>query len=221
MNVVGIDGCRGGWVAAAVLPSGLDVRAFATFRDLLADSIIGQANHLVVDMPIGLLSGRRCAARGCDQAARDLLRSFGKASSVFTPPTRDLLFEKDYRGTGMTPLSAALRPRIAEIDELMDPELQARVVEGHPELSFAMRAGQVPTKKSVDGLKARRAWLNSQGLSWNKAIPPIRGVNVSEEDLLDALVLMLVAQDIAQGLTKRIPVHPNTDARGLRMEMWY
>jgi len=41
------------------------------------------------------------------------------------------------------------------------------------------------------------------------------------DDLLDACVLCWQAERLARGTAKRLPLRPERDARGLRMEIWY
>lgn len=65
--VVGIDGCRDGWVAAELHSTGNAVvfRVFATFARLVAH--YPQSAIIGVDVPIGL---EEHGSRACDGAAR-------------------------------------------------------------------------------------------------------------------------------------------------------
>ena len=79
---IGVDGCKAGWFAISLSPSG--AWRFDVHRDFAAvwDSY-REASLVLVDIPIGLVDsgpdGRRC-----DAIARRLLRP-NRASSVFTP----------------------------------------------------------------------------------------------------------------------------------------
>lgn len=94
MQVVGVDGCPSGWVAAAVdLASGqLTFGVFATFAELV-EAFPG-AETIGVDIPIGLLFTK---PRQADMEARKLLP--GKASSVFPAPHPAIRYETDYGNT--------------------------------------------------------------------------------------------------------------------------
>jgi predicted RNase H-like nuclease len=88
--LLGIDGARQGyWVTAA---SDVDSSSlvFELTRDLSPLFARAARNEtlIVIDVPIGILSGSAAAAgRVCDREAR---RAVGpRRSSVFTPPSRD------------------------------------------------------------------------------------------------------------------------------------
>ncbi|MBA2246507.1 MAG: DUF429 domain-containing protein, partial [Chloroflexia bacterium] len=140
--VVGVDGCRGGWIAAVLHPAKQHIafQTFGAFPDLLAafpaPVVIG------VDVPIGLATG---ASRACDIAARKLL-GFPRSTSVFSAPDRRIIEcltydeanarSKALTGKGISRQTFGIRPKIAEFDAAMTPELQKRVIEVHPEVSF-------------------------------------------------------------------------------------
>src|SRR4029453_1522890 len=85
--ICGVDGCRGGWVAAIKdLDSGaLMVRLVPSFAALTRD--LAELAAMAIDIPIGLPSA---GARECDQAARRLLGA-RRGSSVFPAPIRSVL----------------------------------------------------------------------------------------------------------------------------------
>src|SRR3954454_15543106 len=96
---VGVDGARGGWVAALAYRAGggdqtgqASVRwqtRLALFADInaLADAVSDSGAAVAIDVPIGLLDS--FAYRPCDVAARKLLKA--RASTVFAPPARYML----------------------------------------------------------------------------------------------------------------------------------
>ena len=91
-SVVGLDGCRAGWVAAfAEFADGqpqvvrLELRLVERFEELLA--LAAPPVVMAVDMPIGLPSRYLPGGRRCDQEARQLLGA-GWTSSVFSPPKK-------------------------------------------------------------------------------------------------------------------------------------
>src|SRR5512140_2607027 len=124
--VVGVDGCKGGWVAAR-----LDCRRMTATLAVHCDfaevlECYQDAAAIGVDMPIGLGG---CEPRACDVLAR---RELGRrASSIFPAPDRRLLEFSDYAqtlaesrrlcGKGISKQSFYLFSKIREIDRLMPP----------------------------------------------------------------------------------------------------
>jgi hypothetical protein len=139
----GVDGCKGGWIAATApdLSSTPRFVLFERFTDLAAGAAAADGLALV-DIPIGLADGRRA----CDGKARKLLGP-RRACSVFTPPSRSALAGTD--GTEIRRLNIAATGRslssqclgilrkIAEADAVITPALQRHVREAHPECAFA------------------------------------------------------------------------------------
>jgi hypothetical protein len=109
-------------------------------------------------MPIGLYESGRARARPCDQIARQRLGR--RACCVFIPPTRAMLCAQSYaplRTLGLSVQAYHLIPRIRELDALLTPDLQARVWEAHPELSFlAMTGAPTPHPKRTQAGQAAR-----------------------------------------------------------------
>jgi predicted RNase H-like nuclease len=212
--VAGVDGCRGGWI---VVHAGHAVvhDDFAGVLGALPDDAV-----VAVDMPIGLVDRHEPGGRDVDRAAR---RELGpKRSSVFSAPPRSLLGartlpEARRRGGRVTLQALNLLPRIEDVDTVMTPELQSRVFEVHPELSFAAMDGGVPVvapKRSATGARHRRALLALAGVE-----VPERPPGAALDDVLDACALAWSAGRIAGGIASRIPAVPTCDARGLRMEL--
>lgn len=216
---VGVDGCRGGWIAVT-WDGEEDVRAQVgphLAQLALCVASAPEADSLVaVDMPIGLLDAPAAGGRACDRAARALLGA--RARSVFSPPTRAALAAARFEDApGISLQCWNIVPRIRELDAWITPALQARVVEAHPELAFARMAGAPMrhAKRSREGAVERRAWLARAGVP----VPP-RPRGAAEDDLLDACALAWTARRVALGSALRVPRAPPVDARGLRMEIW-
>ncbi len=155
-------------------PALVDVRIIATFAEAVALVHDATLATLAVDMPVGLPAA---GARPADQDARRRLGP--RRSSVFPTPVRATLGAHDYPealarsravdGRGLSKQAFNLLGKIAEVDEAMTPELQARVVECHPEVGFARLAGAplTTTKHSPSGRAERAALL----------APRLRGVD--------------------------------------------
>ena len=208
MRAVGVDGCRGGWLAVPL--SGGAPAVHATFADLLRAQ---PDATLAVDVPIGLLDTGSTGDRACDKAARALLGP--RRASVFPPPLRARLGATQ-RPPEMSVQSFHILPKVREVDALLTPALQARVVEAHPELAFATLAGRPMRhpKRTPEGARERRRALRP---FFRRLPDPPRGA--ARDDLLDACVLAWTAARVAEGASLRVPDGPPLDSRGLRMEI--
>jgi predicted RNase H-like nuclease len=212
--IAGVDGCRAGWVVV----HGGDAAVHADFAGVLGalpdDAVVA------IDMPIGLPDRHEPGGRAVDRAARMQLGR--KRNSAFSPPPRGALGARTLadarrRGGRLTLQALYLSPRIEDVDNVMTPELQQRVFEVHPELSFAaMNDGQpvLAPKRSAAGSELRQALLA------RAAVPvPARPRGAALDDLLDACALSWSAQRITDGTARRIPDAPARDERGLLMEL--
>ena len=181
---MGLDGCKAGWLGASAGDDGVGFTVLSRFEEALAT-----AEVVAVDIPIGLPEE---GARECDLAARRLLP--GRGSSVFPAPVRAVLAAETYaqardlsvaaHGKSLSAQAFGIVPKIAEVDGVRDP---ARVVEVHPEVSFARLAGEVlPPKRTVDGALARLAVLEPVFGPVPRTAP--RGA--AFDDCLDALVCL-------------------------------
>ncbi len=233
--VAGVDGCRGGWIAVVTSLAGgsCEARLYHHFAELLDTD----ARIIAVDMPIGLPERAIKGGRQACNEARSRLG--GRQSSVFSIPARAALHAPTYREACAINLEHSdpprkiakqtynILPRIAEVDALMTPALQARVYECHPELAFWAMNGEQPldlpkkikSRPYKDGMKLRRALLNKTGLEIPEAPPPVSGISFGEDDLLDACACAVTARRIALGAARTFPADPPRDGRGLRMEI--
>ena len=228
----GIDGCRGGWVLAVVAP-GQPALARVISRIEVLDGLLAELrlepSCCLIDMPIGLpVTG----TRPLDAAAKALLGR--KASSVFTIPPRPVLDALDYveakalarasTGSALSIQAWNLLPRVRELDLYLRRRLPEppRLHESHPELAFTLLAGgPLPSKQTAAGTQARVAVLRGAGLDPEPLLaePPTRSqAKVAAHDLLDALVLALVAS-LAGSARTRLAPPPGIDPLGLPMEM--
>lgn len=232
-RVVGVDGCKGGWVAV-VFDIGhgndkLTPRFHHSFQQLL--DTYTDAGIVCVDVPIGLSEGPH---RACDKEARRAL--LWKNPSVFPAPDPRLLdtttFEeanglsRALTGKGVSLPAFGFFPKVAEVNQIMTPDLQRRVFEIHPEVCFWALAGAQPMtfpKRTPEGYEERRALLNKAlGIPiWTR--DEARGLArpAKPDDILDATVAAWTARRVAAGKAGSLPSIPETDARGLRMEMVY
>ncbi|WP_272945602.1 DUF429 domain-containing protein [Parvularcula oceani] len=244
VHSLGVDGCPSGWIAVGAAPAQgcggatgsaprLDLRwgLFPSLNTLLDAAIAQDASAIVIDIPIGLPAG---GPRACDAAARARLGP--RRSSVFPAPSRGMLDAQTYAEaqrlgrqqtppTGLSRQSFAILPKVREADRALTPDRQTRILEGHPELAFTRLAG-VPLewpKRSASGLVRRIDLLRRHGaagmldlLAAVEEAHPRKAV--APDDVLDAAVLALTGQALAQGTAWRLG-DGGRDARGLLMEI--
>ncbi|RDZ47128.1 DUF429 domain-containing protein [Haloferax sp. Atlit-10N] len=162
-TVVGVDGCRSGWVCA-VAADGLSVRVVSDFAAVWDLARERDAERVLVDIPIGLPESDR---RACDREARELLGA--RAATVFFAPVRAVLdadsheaasaTNREHTGAGLSIQAWHLVPKIREVDAALRETQRARqrVFESHPELAFAAFAGEPlsESKATAEG-RARR-----------------------------------------------------------------
>jgi threonine dehydratase len=154
--VAGVDGCKGGWVAVMIMhtgavPSSVSVVPFIQFHDLLHFQP-GPA-VIAIDIPIGLFDHKQKYGRTCDMEARNLLGP--RAVCVFPAPLRSNLGMESFQpGKGISKQTFHIQSKVREVDNVINRDLQRRVYEVHPELSFSKLAGQVMTqkKRKISGL---------------------------------------------------------------------
>jgi len=185
-----------------------------------------------VDMPIGLHESGRARMRPCDHIARQRLGK--RACCVFIPPTRAMLCAESYaplRALGLSVQAYHLIPRIRELDALLTPDLQARVWESHPELSFlAMTGAPIASPKRTEAgqavrMDALRRALGESGdalasllTAFRQAVAP---THAGIDDLLDACALAWSALRHTRGEAELCLGDPAHDARGLQMAIRY
>jgi len=231
MKVVGVDGCPGGWVAICweVEEGTITPEIHGTLAGLIEHH--ADARAIGIDMPIGLSD---TGTRTCDVEARRVL-GWPRRSSVFPPPIRDILHLSTYEEAkvlsrariekGIPKQTFSIMPKIAEADATITPEMQSRVFEVHPEVSFwALADGPMKYRKGKEsGFLERRALLEqATGLSLptrDEAFELARPAK--PDDILDAVVAAWSAKRVVDGKAGRLPKEPETDAKGLRMEIVY
>lgn len=234
MFVVGVDGCRGGWLAVKISRQRkLSVSIFTTFPPLW--QTCRDAALILVDIPIGLPAAAN--DRTCDRAARAVLGP--RRGSVFPVPCRDAVYAPDYDAAIKTNVKVTgkrifrttwnLIPRMREVDELMQAEPQARRIirEAHPEVLFWGLNGGKPlvfSKRTAAGEGERLGVLQAvypqAETLFLEAWETLRGKGAARNDLLDALAAAVTGW-LGGSQLKTLPQAPGRDAHGLPMEMVY
>lgn len=221
MQVTGVDGCRGGWIAARVSAGNVAWQWTESVAPLLTDN---PADAIAIDIPIGL---PEAGVRACDVDARGRLP--GRASSVFAAPVRPVLGCKTYAeardllssrgGASMSAYSFGIVSAVRDVDDAVSTADETRVIEVHPELVFARLGSGLPAapKKSAAGVAQRLRLL----MGW---LPRVVDVveqcpgGVPVDDALDALACAWLAE---RWLVDDVEVlgDGTRDARGLLMRI--
>jgi predicted RNase H-like nuclease len=211
--LVGVDGCRGGWVAVVARASAPDrlisVEVLDHIEPLIERVRSGEIAALAVDMPMGLPDA---GPRRCDIETRALLGP--RASSVFATPIRPLLHSRSHAeavelgraldGRGISIQAFNLLPKIAQVDGVLrrhhHPLLFERVFEAHPEAAFADLAGSplLTRKRTAEG-RAERLEMLGDVLPGSGDLLTRRHRGAASDDVLDAAVLVRTAQRINDG----------------------
>lgn len=205
-QVLGIDGARGGWVAAEhdLRANTVSLAFYETLGPLVA-RLATTVAVIAIDMPIGLSTDGN---RPVDTIARQRLGP--RRSTFFPTPIRSVLDRDEYAdanahskatcGLGLSKQAWNLVPKIRELDAVWKPELANRLVEAHPETSFAeMASGPVMTKKATAEGRVERLDLLQRHLDSSVedavAALPARWAG----DAIDALALVWTAARVLEG----------------------
>ena len=161
--MLGVDGCKAGWVGALLRGSTYDVLVAADIAGLVdaARQLAPGLAVVAVDIPIGLPDDR---PRTTDVLARSQL-PVGRKSSVFPTPSRAAVehtthpeasaANREAVGVGLSVQAFHLVPKILDVDRYVARDPPVPVVEAHPEVTFAEidPACVVPSKTTRDGTR--------------------------------------------------------------------
>jgi predicted RNase H-like nuclease len=219
-HYLGLDGFRGGWVAAWIDDQGDHGFDYSSSLSTLLGTSHRRA---MIDMPIGLkLSGRR----ECDISARALV-----GAAVFLGARRNLWEFPDQASAnryywrhegprmGVSCQLWNIRDKIREVDDFITPDRQAIIGEAHPEVIFWKLSHplRLQGKKSAAGRDQRIKLLAEKGFSkLSRWLTQRHGTGIGRDDLIDACACAVAARDSNARLGG-----DEVDARGLRMEINY
>ncbi len=243
---VGVDWGKRGWFSVGFDSHGDYDMGYGKFRELV--DRYSQASVLLVDIPIGLVSGKE-EWRVCDLKAKDLLE--GRGGSVFLTPPRYVIEESrraksgpgGYRefqnalasinrprrpGTKFSSQAWNITPMIAEVDEVVASRLKdsgPEVREVHPEVCFWALNDRRPmanSKKKLLGQEERvRVLAGIEPRTQDILHTALRdhANHAAADDVLDALAAAITAREGYPDKLQTVPENPPKDARGLPMEM--
>jgi predicted RNase H-like nuclease len=213
--VAGVVPCARGWLVAGAKVLGVTMapeppRLLATFLEVLDDrpafTVLG------VYAPIGRLDEVVAGGRSCEREARALLGP-PRGAAIRSAPAR--------AAAGEAGIPRGWAARFEEVDQDMAPYRQRSVFEVHPELAFYQlnedRSLQ-HRKRSPDGRQERRSLLETRIAGVDRVLDAaVQGVRRTH--LTDAAACMWTARRILGRAMTRLPLDPEWDSRGLRMEL--
>jgi predicted RNase H-like nuclease len=224
----GVDGFKEGWVIALAdewPPRSIELTHAGTFIGVM--DLTSKCIAVAVDIPIGL--PQRNSRRTCDLAARTQLGY--TRSSVFPAPPRETLicrgprsFQNAHRkatGRGASLPVWGIVPKIREVDEIMTSEIQQRVIEFHPEVTWMRLLGGIPPNKHhAAGLLMRLSHLFLQFPEIFDLAKTEAAVVSKLDDLLDAIAGIAAAICKHDRLAEPLGSKEQIDAKGLKMQIW-
>lgn len=225
-RVLGVDACKAGWVGVVLHDRALVVYVAESIEALVAEAEMdGHLAVIGIDIPIGLPdTGRRQA----DVLAYKLVGP--RRSSVFMTPVRAALeagshaaavkVNQECTGAGVSAQVYALRAKILEVDVWVR-RAERRVVEVHPEVSFARLAGSpLPDgKRTWAGMHHRRRLLAEAGVHLADDVGEA-GRHAYVDDVLDAGAAAWTAARVASGAATPLPNPPVKHTDGWPAAIW-
>ena len=223
--VAGVTPCPGGWLVQGAKLHGATFApqtplVYGTFLEILSEH--PSYDILVVNAPIGYLDSPEQGVRTCDQQARELVGSRG--ASIHNAPSRAVLNnEIEWNDAGLDAVTATLLPRYREIAKVMSPFRQRTIYEGNPELSFFQineDTSMQLSKKIEAGHDERREVLEVHIPGIDKVLD-VEPQGATTKHVVDALALLWTARRVKGHAARRIPIEPEWDSEGIRMELVY
>ena len=228
---VGIDGTKGGWLAACLVNGIVNVKIYSTINELCSENC--DADSIIIDIPIGLPENNIDIRP--DKELRKYLK--GKTSSVFPTPCRQAVNINDKQkakekninvlGKSLSEQSLAICGKIKETDDFLcnNTEWINRLVESHPEFIFMILNDGFPiieNKKTKNGIDKRlsilRKYINNIDYIINE-MSSQKGMKKRVDDIIDAASLAVIGKlGIINGF-RTIPENPRKDNRSIKMQI--
>jgi predicted RNase H-like nuclease len=225
--IAGVVPCPAGWlVASAKLQSITVSPEEPQVLKALADVLDYRPSFEIIALhaPVGLLDEERPGGRTCDSQVRHLLGP-RRGAAIMSAPSRRLVEHGTVKGTreleGLSAVSKVLLPRYREVVREILPYRQRSVFEIHPEATFHQLNGDKPlrySKNTIHGRMERRALLEGAFPGIERVLDArIRGIR--QRHLIDAAAALWTTRRIVSRAIVRLPLDPEWDSEGLRMEI--
>ena len=218
-SVIGIDGCKAGWIIAKTLENeSISFQIIKNLNDVYLEGI--NVSHIGIDIPLQLShTGKRFA----EIEARSLLKN--RACTIFTPPTLNALRAKNYIdaceinfkecGKRVSKQSWNLFPKIIEAHKFLETNSISKleVFEVHPELSFmAMNDMNLieASKKTETGKEIRIKLIQKffPNFSFESVRNQYKKNQVLDDDILDSISVLWSTQRIVDNIAQFVPKDP-------------
>lgn len=228
---VGIDACKGKWLAVAIGNHGFEVNKYDTIGEICEKYV--DCDYMIIDIPLGLRDSSD--QKRPDSIVKKMLGR--KGSSIFEVPCRKAIYattKEEARSVNIQTLGKSLSEQsigfskaIRQVDEFLisNDTWKNRLLESHPEFCFMkLNDGKAIMEKKItaEGQELRLSVLEKQYPRSREVvnrylsdIPSRKKV----DDVIDALSLAVMGKLMIQYGMKTIPLVPESDQFGIMMQM--
>jgi predicted RNase H-like nuclease len=212
------------WLVASAKIAGAtfapdEPKLYSSFMEIVDERPMFDA--VVINVPVGYLDSEELHLRTCDQMAKELLGPRGNV--IMHTPSRAAIMDPEHPHDNLDAVTVMMLPRYREVATEMAPYRQRQIYEGHPELSFLEMNGGVPMRYgrfTGAGHNERRNLL-VQKMQGIERVLDVEIDRVKWHHLQEAAALMWSARRAFTRTARRIPLDPEWDSEGLRMEYVY
>ncbi|MEI8238485.1 MAG: DUF429 domain-containing protein [Actinomycetota bacterium] len=225
----GIVPCPGGWLVAPARLAGVTIvgeepEVYKTLLDVI--EFKPKFDAAAIWTPIGFSDEPAGPHRPCDEEAR-LLLGWPRRLSVHPTPSRAAL----HAATRAEALE--LEPWLTredfrrfkwtrEAEREFQPFHQRSFFAGHPDLSYAQLNNEVPLTSSPylqDGVLERMSLVRDKMPGLDEIITRTPPPGAAQVHLVQAVGLLWTARRAAGRAMQRVPMDPDWDTTGMRMEL--
>lgn len=231
-KLIGIDGCKYGWVAVSLNCSSANL--FKSLADLIR--FYPENSMFMIDMPVGL-ANVDLTERNCEMLTRKIL-SKKRKPSLFSVPCREAIYASSYEeanqinkeiiNKGISKQSWGIVPKIREVDQLLQSNrsLVDKIKESHPEVAFHFLNNHQSmefNKKTDEGQQERLQVLSNYSdkaeMIYHNSMRNFRRKHVSADDILDSICLAVTLEEMVNSGSSFET--NNLDILGIPMKIHY
>lgn len=222
--MIGIDGCKQGFMIARLKESNL---TFSIESDLT--SLLNENDLILIDVPLG------CPNSLDEIRPEPMIRPYLKkrASSVFNVPALQCFTSNQYDevnkinklilNKGLSRQSFGIMPIIRKVNDFILNYPQLNIHESHPELVFTWLKGDICTysKHTDEGIQERVEILTSNlPLTRNSLTKALLTYSKSyHQDIVDSCALLVCAHLMDERGCITIPEYPQRNSQGIEMKI--